>query len=104
MQSVQFTLALQSREAVPAQGLIEDHSHGIGQVQGTDPVTHGNADAGLLIIYKDFLGNSRALFAEHDIVIRPEIRLGVQLSCLRCGKPDAMICFSTSTSEIEPML
>ena len=87
MQSVEFSLPLQSGKPGLPKGLVQDNRNRIGQIQGTDIESHGDPYAGVLVIHQDFFRNTGALLAEHDVVIRTEIRLAVETLSLGRGIP-----------------
>ena len=40
------------------------------------------------MLYEDLFGDSGTFLAEHDVVIRPELHIGVGLVCFRGCHPD----------------
>ena len=58
----------------------------IFQIQGTDFAPHGYPHAVRLVGHQNFLGDSRALLAEHQIAVRPVGGLGVEPVRLGGGK------------------
>ena len=88
MKPVEVALALEAREVLLPQRLIEHDRDGIGEVQGADLRAHRDADAVVAVLDEDLLRDAGALLAEHDEVVRAEVGLGVKALGLGRGVPD----------------
>ena len=60
----------------------------IFSLQGTDILSHRNADTALFILHKDFLRDSGTLLAEHNIIVRSDLYIAVNLMRFRRRHPE----------------
>ena len=64
---MQLTLELEFFKSLLPQGFVADDGYGITQVQGPDPVKHGDPDTGFFRLHQDLFGDTGTFFTKHDV-------------------------------------
>ena len=72
---VQLSVFFQALVVDVAEGFVEGHGGGVGEVQGPLPFYHGDAQARLRVGGKQLLGQAGALLSEQEKIPVPVVRL-----------------------------
>ena len=82
---------MQTREMALPQRFVQNNSHGVGQVERADLIAHRDPDTPVRVHLADLLRDSAAFFAEHQVIVRPEICIRVNPASLCRRTPDPRI-------------